>query len=394
MGTKTMLEVYLALNHTVELPGPAEVAEYAHHCRAAGLDTPLQGSEDFFRALWLLNQARTGPGATPALPMFLELVAEDLGFRLGPRDSPSLAAAGSGGMPELRVVQLRLEEDGAPSPAPRYRISGACYAYRDGVLKQLSTRDPTDPFARDELVDRGSEVVSEWGEVAPTRRGVTMRFEFLLPWSLLDHAPDLWRVSEYVLGHRFPVVIRSLDRYQNPWMHEPWLERWQHITCAAQPGGASAADDIGWLALADGRAAAPGASSCRWPPLRFRTAEEVSAWLRKHPPLACLGLAFGYDNHDPAAAQAVKQAIVHGVPALLWRRDGGDPSELDSSLRDPSPSFLEHLPVTVHQLRNAAADAPEHDVRRHVSLLWDDPYCVARAQDKSFPGMSSYRPPE
>ena len=61
-----------------------------------------------------------------------------------------------------------------------------------------------------------------------------------------------------------------------------------------------------------------------------------------------------------------------GVPAVLWRRDGGDVTQLRSLVSSLAANGqLSELPAKVAELRRAAAGEPEDHLGRHISLIWD-----------------------
>ncbi|MEV8226707.1 hypothetical protein AB0P41_11700 [Streptomyces sp. NPDC079167] len=183
---------------------------------------------------------------------------------------------------------------------------------------------------------------------------------------------ELWSVgpARRPLGHHHPVVVRSLERYIDAWLDpEPWRERWQALHAEGPDG--NALDKIGW------------------PSLHFDKAEELIRWLIEHPDMACVGLTVSHDRLEPPVRDAIDDAIfTEGLPAMLWRRDGGDSADLLEALREHSPNNLAELPDTVRRVRRSGRVSEQADVRNNIVLLWDDPYCVDLDQDSPFPGLT------
>ncbi|MBB5930987.1 VMAP-C domain-containing protein [Streptomyces echinatus] len=396
LGTARMHQVYAALRKVERLPESLDVARYAEACRTARLNVPLTGATDLFRALERLNDAQRGPGARPAIHRFLQLLAQDLPeparSALAEAAGEPLPAAGPRPAPRPAeiIVQLRLEEvEAAPSETPRYQVHGAFYSHEEGLLSELDSWIDDRQVTKNDLLQHGSTLLSGWGDLAYEMRDyrTRVRFEFLLPWSLLDHAVDLWTVTPYVLGHQYPVVVRSLDRHKNFWMHAMWRRRWDQLAAQVCPSPpASATDDIAWMTHLKDRTL-PAGSARRFPSLQFSTLSEVTQWLKTHSSLACIGLGFAYGHPDAIAQRAIEEAVAKGIPVLVWRRDDGDPCELDVALRDRDLSRLDELPLGTRSLREAAETGTSNDLGRHITLLWDDPNCVAELQHGPYQGV-------
>src|SRR5262249_27838770 len=65
--------------------------------------------------------------------------------------------------------------------------------------------------------------------------------------------------------------------------------------------------------------------------------------------------------------------INEGIPVVIWRRDNGDPAELE---RDIAKVPLLELPRHVYDWRRGTAwgSPAERGARGNVVLMWDDPY--------------------
>ncbi|MBD0695679.1 hypothetical protein [Streptomyces sp. CBMA123] len=324
-----------------------------------------------------------GPDAGPALS-FLDGLARDRELTLRHPQLHQLAAllgsvtparpAPREEAPGRLIVQIRLEpETPEHIEASRYHLRASCYRQplSGGPIERLNDLVAADSLALEDLVAEGSARLAGWQalftELARSRRS-PVRIEFLLPRSLLGHSAELW--SPTPDGHRIgllhPVVVRYLDRYVNPWLQtEAWYERWEQLF--ADTLDCEAADRIGW------------------PPLHPERVADLPGWLDGRPTVACLCLDTPYDELDPRVRAAVLDAVeLDGVPAMLWRRAPGAPTDVVEALRRDRPRSLAHLPEAVHRHRKVTRAAPAQD---GVTLFWDDPNCMDPDQDAGFPGM-------
>ncbi|MEV5877497.1 hypothetical protein AB0L75_25395 [Streptomyces sp. NPDC052101] len=274
------------------------------------------------------------------------------------------------------IIQIRLEAaDPDHLPPTRYLLRSAYYRYRlpMGPLKQLNQLPHEESFSKDELIGKAPSRLSRWAELVREvhRADGRVRVEFLLPASLLSHEAEFWILgpSRTALGHNVPVVVRSLERYSDPYLD---LKRWRHR----------------WEKLISSHSDVDALEQIEWPSLELREPRHLADWLSDHTDVACLGLSVPYDDLEPAAREAVDDALrMEGVPAMVWRRDSGDPDEVVTALRTRPLEFLSELPEALVECRRAGRWNKEH-VSQHITLLWDDPYCVDRAQDWPFEGMA------
>lgn len=292
----------------------------------------------------------------------------------GPAGIPYGSASGPAAPPSRLIVQIRLDPE-TPEHIDNTRYLLRASFYRQpltgGRFDRIDTLGATRSLAKEDLVEHGSARLAEWPALAGAMRaadGRHVRIEFLLPAGLLGHSAELWSPSRsgHRLGHHYPVVVRSLERYADPWLNPgPWRERWNHLFAdTLEP---DVLDGIGW------------------PPLVPERAADLPGWLAARPALACMGLETPYEQLDSRVRSAVREAIeIDGVPAVLWRRGSGDPAELVEALRACGADSLARLPETVHLHRkvNRAADGQDG-----ITLLWDDPDCVDPDQDAPYPGM-------
>ncbi|MEV6011686.1 hypothetical protein AB0M29_33320 [Streptomyces sp. NPDC051976] len=381
-------------------PTAAQLARHVPHgARGTAL---LTGRETLPEIVLRLADLRDGGGPAPLL-RFLTAFAADpelaahhrlsalrnlLGeLRSGPGPEPTAA-------PGRLIVQIRVEavdpehvEDG------RYELRGAYYRQpADGApLRRLGSLPPSEPFRRSELTGAGSARISAWAELAREVRnaGGGVRLEFLLPTTLLGHSAEVWSAgaSRTPLGHHHPVVVRSLERYTDPWIDPaPWRQRWDHL-CADEPSRRDPACDDG--VPGDGVPGDDVLDRIAWPPLDQRPASALTELLTQRPELACLGLTVPYDRLAAEIRTRLLDALfTEGLPVMVWRRDPGDAREVVTALRKHRPARLRDLPETVHLCRKLGRFAGEADVRNNMTLLYDDPDCVDADQDAPFAGMA------
>ncbi|WP_158697133.1 VMAP-C domain-containing protein [Streptomyces hokutonensis] len=338
------------------------------------------------RFLTLLAQEPMGPGLTGLLAPVCDRV-----------DGPDPADDTE----RQVIIQIRVEEEGAPSDLPytrrHYSLRGYYYE-RVGDQRPvfLGTEALPEQFTGDELERRGRGFLTAWQEPADAARGLTKRVEFLLPHSLLAHPAEAWPggPAGVPLSLTCQVVVRSLTRYKDSMIHDAWLRRWKALDRGCTPG--DALDRIGWMgpevrgedAHGDNSGAKPwSCPDSRYPSLRLTDPADVADWLRAHADLSCLGLAVPYDHDDGLMRDAVRAALLEdGIPVMVWRRDDGEPGPLLDVLRGcQPPRLLAELPHSVHEARKLGRKDPDA-LHNQITLLWDDPTCVFSGQDQPMAG--------
>jgi hypothetical protein len=400
--------------HTREADfGRAAIHRYLIERRAAG--RPLDAAR-LPQALFQLYDARVTPTDFDAprvqLVRFLTLLAQE------PEAGPELkaltasvqapgaqdAAPPATGTDRQVIIQIRVEEEDAPSDLPhtqrRYSLRGYHYE-RVGDDRPVFRGSQSVPgtFSGGELQEYGRGFLAGWREPAEAGRGVSKRVEFLLPHSLLDHPAEAWPGGSagVPLSRSCQVVVRSLTRYKDSTVHDEWIRRWRTLEALDRGGPpGDALERIGWMgpdtSARDGGGAAPAAKpwSCpgsRYPSLRLSEPADVADWLLEHADLCCLGLGIPYDHDDALIREAVRGALLEdGIPVMVWRRDHGEPVSLLEVLRDcRPPERLADLPHSVHEARKRGRRDP-HSVHNQITLLWDDPTCVFSGQDQQMTG--------
>ncbi|MFD8005361.1 VMAP-C domain-containing protein [Streptomyces mirabilis] len=261
--------------------GAMTVSAYKSERRA--YDRPLDAAS-LSRALLQLYDARVDP-ADPAAPrrnlmLFLRLLAEEpvppgLGDALprltgrlvdrhggtsGRTDPAGAHVYGGTSAPDgtastepMVIIQIRVDEAGAPSDLPYtrqlYSLRGLIYEYVGGgepVLKGPAKHLPG-LITGAELEHRGRDFLIALHGADEVRRGARRRVEFLLPDSLLGHPFELWPSgpAEVPVGRGCQVVVRSVIRYRDRSVHEAWIDRWNRLDQDCSPG--DAIERIGWL---------------------------------------------------------------------------------------------------------------------------------------------------
>ena len=197
--------------------------------------------------------------------------------------------------------------------------------------------------------------------------------EFLLPWPLLGHPVERWCLDggDYRIGHRFVVVVRSLDRQRTDTFFDPWQKRWKMLS--SQAGAQLTYERIGWLHYGNTQIPQRASLLHRIITMNGRHGK-LTEWLEmvENCTTAGLGLTFAYQPDDSIAQHSIQDAFSEGIPVLLWRRDNGDANELEDLLENVK---LKDLPQQVWLWRRSTASRDEStgDVRYHIVLLWDDP---------------------
>lgn len=302
----------------------------------------------------------------------ISLAVSELGLPVGV--GAELSGRGQRLVPpdERRVLQIRLRET-APGKR-KYTVDAALFDWTSTGLCRPRKREAQRPFSTGELKDFGRTCLDDWSDLVMSfDEADRVRVEFLLPWSLLGHPVEHWLTDghEYLLGHKYPVVVRSLDRLERPSWRRDWTRRWRALQHAALW---PSCEGIAWLAL---DTTSPSTLDGEVLHVRGRDGE-VRAWLDERPETTALGLglAFAYDPRSPKRALCLQEAVCEGVPLIVWRRDGGDPAELARRASEVAAAQFSELPDLMRRWRRTAARDNTEDMHNHLTLLWDDPECV------------------
>jgi hypothetical protein len=392
------------LHSVLEIIGPLSrecdtvtVHGIAHEATLPDEVLPLRGSEDLVTVLRRLNVAQVSASArVPIVVRFLARLASRIGGAGGsrlnaevegilreldvPADGLNVPPASAAPDDSARILQIRMEEASSPDN-PRYAIDAAVFSVASGSRHRIMSWRCDEDCSLDDMDDVGGrflEHAEELGRFIGEARDLMV--EFLLPWSLLGHPVERWRLDEdgYWIGHAFPVVIRSLDRQRKGYFYQSWRRRWDLLS--GENGGMPVGQQIGWLHHGNGGVPEHAARADRIVHLTGRNA--LTQWLEKEEncDTAALGLTFAYKPDDPVAVSGVKAAVHEGIPLLVWLRGQGDASQLERMLEDVD---IRDLPGRVRKWRRETADsdACTSDARYHVVLLWDDPSGVGRPSE-------------
>jgi len=334
----------------------------------------VEGADTIDALLDVLEMAATPRGEIPVLILFLAALAgrkprvrDDVWAwidRCAPRLgvgaeelAPLRHVTPDAGQP-LRVrAALAVTEENQYS-ASRYQLSRWL---RWDTGKISDKHDEGVLRSKDELPAGGEEMLATFHEILRSADAAVVEVEFFLPISVINLNVDMWRVGhgDYVplVGHDFRVVTHSTDRMNDGMFHAAWKRRWAAMR---QSHGS---DSARWLRWADG--VPPSGDLIP----RLRNYDVLKKLLTDCAALCCLGL---HESQSELDLQ-LRVAMQAGVPAVLWRRDGGDVTELRTLLSGLAASGrLTELPAEVTELRRAAAGEPDDHLGHHISLIWDD----------------------
>ncbi|MEK2493428.1 hypothetical protein WN990_28125 [Kitasatospora purpeofusca] len=309
----------------------------------------------------LCNDPAVDKHPLPALRRFLAAHAHQ---------EPAAAATA----PERLIIQVRLDEAGAPQAGDtRYRLHVSYYRQPliGGPFRRIGSNQDEPVFTKSELLRVGAARLVAWKELnLALRTPDPVRIEFLLPRSILGYTAELWSTdaTRRPLGEFHPVVVRQLERYREPLGLARWRQRWANL----QTHGADSNEVL---------------KRIEWPPLDQPSAKGLLRWLVSKKHIACLGLTVPYEQLDPEVQYAVDTTMYYGgVPVLIWRRVSGGQDPLIAALSGYETTRLAELPDVVHQYRQDVS-GPDLAPEDTLALLWDDPDCVDPDQDYSFPGI-------
>ena len=368
--------------------------ELARQARISDEGIPVLPSDDMPSAVRKLDDPRkTVPANVPLVLRFLAVLAAALDgqykARLAvlvreieaefdlPPGSADVTAAGPGTQPGTvgrRVLRISLNDVSTPEEC-RYTIEGAVFDVTADREERIDWC-PADEkgFPGQDIDDAGSKFLARATKLlGAIGRAEDSMVEFLLPWPLLGHPVERWCLdgSDYRIGDRFVVVVRSLERQRAETFFAPWQKRWNVLSNHA--GAQLAHERIGWLHY--GNTTIPQRASLLNRVISMNGRHgNLTQWLEmvENCATAGLGLTFAYQPDNNIARHSVQDAFNEGIPVLLWRRDNGDANELECLLENVK---LKDLPNQVWSWRRSTADCDDStsDARYHVVLLWDDP---------------------
>lgn len=282
--------------------------------------------------------------------------------------------------PESIILQISLSDNGSPGE-PKYRIEGKLFQVISGVrlnpillpsCQDTDVKEAWKQFLR-EARDLGRQIGSH--------PHVTV--EFILPWPLLGYPVERWNIDQadddeaggYWIGHRFPVVVRSLDRRADEMFLGPWRERWNMLLGA--DSSRPLTDRMAWLQYRRTGVSSTAEDDKRV--ITFQGTGDLTAWLAEHEnrDTVSLGLTYAYRFDDKLATLGLREAFREGIPIVIWRRDGGDPHELRALLDNIAIHDLKDKVLTWR--RKAASPASDKMLGANIVVMWDDPTDVSLA---------------
>jgi vWA-MoxR associated protein C-terminal domain/TIR domain/Effector-associated domain 2 len=366
------------------------IHELAHGVATAGETLPLRGREYLPEVIRRLDAAQeTVPEAVPLVVRFLAAlaaaaegddklrlsaeVARITGeLRLSADAVQEASSAARAGASHHKILQIRVDEISPPSRT-LYTIDGAVFVVTPSGRQRIAWWRSDGQWPADEIDEGGKQFLAQAKGLGRTVGATdSLIVEFLLPWSLLGHPVERWRIDDddYWIGYLFPVVVRSLDRQRKELFFRHWRRRWDFLFSA--DSGRPLRERVAWLHYGD--AAVPVYASSANRIIPFTGKGELTRWLEgmENKNTAGLGLTFAYQPDDPIGLKSVTDAVREGIPLILWRRDGGDAGELELLLQDVS---IHDLLDKIHSWRRMIAGdgSLSGDARYNVVLVWDDP---------------------
>ncbi|MFF3412918.1 hypothetical protein ACFYW8_43725 [Streptomyces sp. NPDC002742] len=230
---------------------------------------------------------------------------------------------------------------------------------KDGWLPLVQEDEPRPLSQVPPMMNEFMAVVRDYTGGRPPKR-----VEFLLPRFLLGLPVDEWVTDEHpsaggspelALGVNCSVVVRDLERANDPPSHREWTRRWDAYTA----GGALPEHEVLWLGP-DHRPVPYG------PPA---VPKSVCAVVLEHSSLT-------------VTADALATALDAGVPVVLWdRRTGPTDHPPRGNFRWTMRELMhggrsEQLPERVRSLRAETLRSAGMGWGRHIALLWDDPTSI------------------
>jgi len=308
------------------------------------LDSRMRaGPQEMPPVLAFLEYYAAHSDARDRLQQLVDRLAQQLGVGLRERARVRENAESSTLDVELALVYVEVGDEGDEHVRPQL------WLYRPDT--PVSFKQEADAVCRRD--DTGRVVQGLIATVAPLLGGLplrNLRFEFVLPFAMFDVAVDEWCFDDgREIGLNSQVVIRSLDRLRYPLGEDDWKRR---SACLGDLGDVPPEK----LVRRSGSAMSPFRSLTELDPLILLTLDEAY-----RPPESWT---------DP---DELLDAIKGGLPGALWYRRGGDPEALlNLALAETARAALHRLPGEVLRMRQEAHAAGPQDLRRYISLFWDD----------------------
>ncbi len=240
----------------------------------------------------------------------------------------------------------------------------------DEPQKQLTTGErPDEPAPLHTVIQRVDALLRRVpGQVSYELGRFTL--ELVLPRALVTRPVDQWELTDlisYVMGVRYPVVLRSRERLRRDDLWPQWRRKWEAVK--RQPRADRAAAHL----LDD-----PGVSPTvlrdqLWPDTKL---------------VLSLGFPLG-EAADLTVPDAFTAALAAGVPVIAWCRE----ATLAGEFHRVMATWLGEIPVRelprrVFEQRSAARSG-DAELGRHISLV----FCDADRVPQQFVGRGRLGPP-
>jgi hypothetical protein len=195
----------------------------------------------------------------------------------------------------------------------------------------------------------------------------TLTIEFVLPYELLSHPVDQWRISAGApttlpLGAQYSVVVRSLDRMQSTIYHHRWAARWRFL---GRHQHAPHARAIGFVK--------PTGSSAQ--SLKSAMNSLPDGFTDDFPVCLVLALPMNRRAGEAERPSALRQAVEIGMPVLIWCRLPKASSQFIADMANHLHNRpVSDVPAVIQRLRQDATvrSQPADHLGQHICLLWDD----------------------
>ncbi|MFD9735642.1 hypothetical protein [Umezawaea sp. NPDC059074] len=201
-------------------------------------------------------------------------------------------------------------------------------------------------------------IEGHWSEFEPT-----YRVEFVLSAELLNLDVDQWPwetdpLLPQLLGTRYSVVVRSLERMGTQKWHREWRARWRELTAQLEGTGVITEESTCW-----GGDVSP--SGLRRLTAAFDRRPTAVSLVLGSPPRA-----------ESSGRDEIAVALRAGAPMILWHREDCDHGFVRTARELLHLGGESHLLERVRLARaDAFADEPEGEHRaRALTLLYDDPH--------------------
>ena len=263
--------------------------------------------------------------------------------------------------PTRSSLVVELQEDG---PDPNTYLLSIAMEHDNGERTPLEVEDQ--PLTLDEVPGHlGQHLRRVTGRSLGPVGALTI--EFVLPYELLSHPVDQWRISAGAatplpLGAQYSVVVRSRDRMHSTIYHHRWSARWRFLR---RHESDPHAQSIGFVQLTAG------------------TAQSLTTGLNNIPggftddfPV-CLVLALPMNRRagDADRTRALRQAVEVGLPVLIWCRLPKASSQFIADMANHLRNRpVGDVPEVIQRLRQDATvrSQPADHLGQHICLLWDD----------------------